>query len=280
MNSITQWWQHLPEQMNPVIFSIGSFSLQYYGLMYLVAFTIVYFLASHRLKKESRFQLDSEKLQELMVSMILGIIIGARLGYVLFYNFSYYMHNPLEIVLPFDISDGFRFTGIAGMSFHGGLIGVLLGTLYFSRKNKMPLLDVTDLIAPCVPLGYTFGRLGNFINGELFGRVTERSIGMYFPQAPGIGLRHPSQLYEAFFEGIVLFLILWFLKKRIKTPGIMLPLYLVGYGLFRFLIEYTRQPDPQLGFVFMQFSMGQILSSGMILAGGIMIGILVRKNRV
>lgn len=277
MSNFTQWWQHLPEHMNPVIFSLGSFSLQYYGLMYLVAFTIVYALASYRLKREPRFNMDSEKLQELMVAMILGIIIGARLGYVLFYNFSYYMHNPLEIVLPFDISDGFRFTGIAGMSYHGGLLGVLLGTLYFARKNKTPFLDITDLIVPCVPLGYTFGRLGNFINGELFGRITERSIGMYFPQAPGINLRHPSQLYEAFFEGIVLFLILWFLKKRVKISGAMLPLYLMGYGLFRFLIEYTRQPDPQLGFVLLKFSMGQLLSSGMILAGGLMMIYLGRK---
>ncbi len=277
MSNFAQWWQHLPEQMNPVIFSIGSFSLQYYGLMYLVAFTVVYVLASYRLKREPHFNMNSEKLQELMVAMILGIIIGARLGYVLFYNFSYYMHNPLEIVLPFDISDGFRFTGIAGMSYHGGLLGVLLGTLYFSRKNKIHFLEVTDLIAPCVPLGYTFGRLGNFINGELFGRITERSIGMYFPQAPGIDLRHPSQLYEAFFEGILLFLILWFLKKRVKIPGAMLPLYLMGYGLFRFLIEYTRQPDPQLGFVILNLSMGQLLSSGMILAGGLMVIYLKRK---
>jgi phosphatidylglycerol:prolipoprotein diacylglycerol transferase len=277
MNGFTHWWQHLPEHMNPVIFSIGTFSLQYYGLMYLVAFTIVYFLASYRLKREARFNLDNEKLQELMVSMILGIIIGARLGYVLFYNFSYYMHNPLEIVLPFDISDGFRFTGIAGMSFHGGLIGVLLGTLYFARRNRMPFLDVTDLIAPCVPLGYTFGRIGNFINGELFGRVTERSIGMYFPMAPGRDLRHPSQLYEAFFEGIVLFLILWVLKKKVKISGAMLPLYLIGYGLFRFFIEYTRQPDPQLGFVFLKFSMGQILCSLMILAGGISLVLLAKR---
>jgi len=279
MNSFTQWWQHLPDQMNPVIFSIGSFSLQYYGLMYLVAFSFVYVLASYRLRREARFNMDSEKLQELMVAMILGIILGARFGYVLFYNFAYYASNPLEIILPFDISDGFRFTGIAGMSFHGGLIGVLLGTLYFARKNKTPFLEITDLIAPCVPLGYTFGRLGNFINGELFGRITERSIGMYFPQAPGIDLRHPSQLYEAFFEGIVLFLILWFLKKRVKIPGAMLPLYLMGYGLFRFFIEYTRQPDPQLGFVFLNFSMGQVLSSGMILAGGVMVILLKRKSR-
>jgi len=279
MNSFTQWWQHLPDKMNPVIFSIGSFSLQYYGLMYLVAFSIVYALASYRLRREPRFNMNSEKLQDLMVAMILGIILGARFGYVLFYNFNYYMHHPLEIILPFDISDGFRFTGIAGMSFHGGLIGVLLGTLYFSRKNKIPFLVITDLIAPCVPLGYTFGRLGNFINGELFGRITERSIGMYFPMAPGHDLRHPSQLYEAFFEGIVLFLILWFLKKRVKLPGAMLPLYLIGYGLFRFFIEYTRQPDPQLGFVFLNFSMGQVLCFGMILAGGLMLVMLKRRNR-
>ncbi len=279
MNSFTQWWQHLPERMDPVIFSIGSFSLQYYGLMYLAAFTTVYVLASYRLRRESRFGIDTEQLQGLMVAMILGVIIGGRLGYVFFYNFSYYWRHPLEIILPFDISDGFRFTGISGMSFHGGLLGVISGTWLFIRRNQLNFLEMTDLIIPCVPLGYTFGRLGNFINGELYGRVTDSSIGMLFPQAPGTSLRHPSQLYEAFFEGIVLFLVLWILRKRIKVQGVMLAFYLIGYGLVRFLIEYTRQPDAQLGFVLLQFSMGQLLSAGMILSGGLLLVYLTKKHR-
>ncbi|MCK5249866.1 MAG: prolipoprotein diacylglyceryl transferase [Spirochaetaceae bacterium] len=272
MSDFTLWWQHLPERMDPVIFSIGNFSLQYYGLMYLVAFSIVYILAVYRIRREPRFGIDTEQLQGLMVAMILGVIIGGRLGYVLFYNLPYYWRHPLEIILPFDIGDGFRFTGIAGMSFHGGLIGVILGSWIFVRRNKLDFFDMTDLIIPCIPLGYTFGRLGNFINGELYGRVTTRPIGMLFPSsAPGNELRHPSQLYEAFFEGIVLFIILWLLRKRIRTRGAMLALFLMGYGFLRFFIEYTREPDAHLGFVVFQLSMGQLLCIAMILAGGALI---------
>jgi len=267
MEAFLNWWQHLPEHMDPVIFQIGSFRLQYYGLMYIVGFAFTYGLALYRIRHEKRFQIDVEQLQGLMTAMILGLIIGARVGYVLFYNLPYYLNHPLEIILPFDFSNGIRFTGITGMSYHGGLIGVALATAIFARKNALGFFHVTDLIVPCVPLGYTFGRLGNFINGELYGRLTTHPIGMYFPLAPGPGRRHPSQLYEAFFEGIVLFVVLWTLKKRVTTQGGMLALYLMGYGLVRFFIEYARQPDAQLGFVFLSFSMGQLLCMAMILAG-------------
>lgn len=262
--------------MKPEIFSIGNFSVQWYGMMYLLAFTTVYLLASWRLKKEKGFSLDSEGLQNLMVVLILGVLLGGRLGYVLFYNLGYYLRNPLQIILPFDISDGWRFVGIAGMSFHGGLIGVILGAFFHLRRRKISFLKTADLIIPCIPLGYTFGRLGNFINGELYGRVTEASIGMYFPFAPGDGLRHPSQLYEAFFEGIVLWFILWFLRKRLRPDGASLAAYLIGYGVFRFFIEYTRQPDEHLGFVFLNLSMGQLLCLGMIAAGGVLWIVLAR----
>ena len=267
MVAFLNWWQHLPEHMDPVIFQIGSFRLQYYGLMYIVAFTLTYGLALYRIRHEKRFQMDVEQLQGLMTAMILGLIIGARVGYVLFYNLPYYLSHPLEIILPFEFSNGIRFTGITGMSYHGGLIGVVLATVMFARKNGLSFFHVTDLIVPCIPLGYTFGRLGNFINGELYGRLTTDPIGMFFPLAPGPGRRHPSQLYEAFFEGIVLFVVLWMLKKRVTTQGAMLALYLMGYGLARFFIEYARQPDAQLGFIWLSFSMGQLLCMGMILAG-------------
>lgn len=265
-----EWWQNLPLGMSPEIFRIGGFSVQWYGLMYLVAFSVVYILASRRLKTEDGFDMDSEDLQNLMVVMILGVLIGGRLGYVLFYNFNYYLHHPLEIILPFDPSNGWRFTGISGMSFHGGLIGVILGTYFYQRKQKKNFLKTADLIIPCVPLGYTFGRLGNFINGELYGRVTEAAVGMHFPMAPGTGLRHPSQLYEGFFEGIILWIILWSLRKHLKPDGAMLPAYLIGYGFFRFFIEYTRQPDAHLGFVFLNLSMGQILCLLMMIAGAVL----------
>jgi phosphatidylglycerol:prolipoprotein diacylglycerol transferase len=182
--------------------------------------------------------------------------------------------------MPFEFSGGIRFTGITGMSYHGGLIGVVVGAIIFGRKNDLAFFHLADLIVPCIPLGYTFGRLGNFINGELYGRLTTHPIGMIFPLAPGPGRRHPSQLYEAFFEGIVLFAVLWTLKKRVTTPGAMLALYLMGYGLVRFFIEYARQPDAHLGFIWLSFSMGQLLCIAMILSGAMLLAFLrsIRKR--
>jgi phosphatidylglycerol:prolipoprotein diacylglycerol transferase len=186
---------------------------------------------------------------------------------VLFYNLSYYAQHPLEIFLPFDFSNGITLTGIAGMSYHGGLIGVVIGSYIYTRRAGLSLLEMADLYIPAIPAGYTFGRLGNFINGELYGRVTESPIGMFFPLAPEPYLRHPSQLYEAFFEGIFLFVVLWSIKRKINVRGGMLGLYLIGYGSVRFIIEYFRQPDAQLGFVVRSFSMGQILCFIMIVTG-------------
>ena len=278
MNAFWHWWQHLPEHMNPVIFQIGSFRLQYYGLMYLVAFGVTYALASYRLKKEPRWQLSNDHLQGLLTAMIIGLVIGARLGYVLFYNLPYYTEHPLEIILPFSFTNGFHFTGISGMSYHGGLICTIIGAWWYIHRNKLDFKEMADLLIPCIPLGYTFGRLGNFINGELWGRPTTVPWGMYFPSG-GPVLRHPSQLYEAFGEGVLLFVVLWPLRNKIRTPGAMLALYLMGYGTVRFVIEYFRQPDEQLGFVFLGFSMGQILCSVMIAAGAIMLFLLLRADK-
>ncbi len=267
MYDFQTWWQHLPQNISPVIFEIGWFKLQYYGLMYIVAFGITFFLVLHRLKYEKRFEFTTDQIKDITTYLIIGLIVGARLGYVLFYNFSYYIHHPLEIILPFSFSNGITFTGISGMSYHGGLIGATIAAWVYFHKAKLNWWSGVDLFVPVVPLGYTFGRLGNFINGELFGRVTTSSIGMYFPLAPAGELRHPSQLYEAFFEGIFLFLILWNIRK-IKIPtGAMLALYLIGYGMVRFFIEYFREPDSHLGFVLLSFSMGQILCLLMIAAG-------------
>jgi phosphatidylglycerol:prolipoprotein diacylglycerol transferase len=277
MQAFIHWWQHLPGRMDPVIFEIGSFRLQYYGLMYIVAFAITYGLASYRLRHERRFHIDTDQLQGLMTAMIIGLIVGARLGYVLFYNFFYYLQHPLEIILPFGFSGGIHFTGITGMSYHGGLIGVVIGGGIFIKRNRLNFFNMSDLIVPCIPLGYTFGRLGNFINGELYGRATTHPIGMFFPLAPGPDRRHPSQLYEAFFEGIVLFIVLWLIKKKTHTTGAMLGLYLIGYGLVRFFIEYAREPDAHLGFVFLSFSMGQLLCMAMMLAGGSLLFVLKKQ---
>lgn len=267
MSEFWTWWQHIPEHLDPVIFQIGSFRLQYYGLMYLVAFGVTYLMAKYRLKTEERWSFTVDDLQGLVTAMVIGLIVGARLGYVVFYNPAYYFLHPLEIILPFEWSNGFRFVGISGMSYHGGLIGAFIGLCWFSRKNRLGIFNSADLLAPGGSLGYTFGRLGNFINGELWGRATTAPIGMYFPNAKGAHLRHPSQLYEAFGEGIILFIILWSLRRRLTTPGTTFGVYLMGYGAIRFIIEYFRQPDAHLGFVFFSFSMGQVLCSLMILSG-------------
>jgi len=279
MNDFWTWWQHLPENIDPVLFQIGSFRLQYYGLMYIVAFALTFFLALYRIKREPRFEISTDQLKDVMVYLIIGLIIGARLGYVVFYNFSYYLKHPLEIFLPFSFSNGFTFTGISGMSYHGGLVGVIFAGWLYVRKTQLNPWDIIDLFFPAAPLGYTFGRLGNFINGELYGRVTSAKIGMYFPLAPTKELRHPSQLYEALFEGIFLFAVLWSVRK-IKLPrGAMIALYLVGYGLVRFIIEYFREPDAHLGFVILSFSMGQVLCFLMIASGIALYFYLLRKKQ-
>jgi phosphatidylglycerol:prolipoprotein diacylglycerol transferase len=279
MNEFWTWWQHIPGRLDPVIFEIGGFKLQYYGLMYIVAFVLTYVLVIYRVKREPRFQVSTEQVQTLITYMMLGVIVGGRLGYVVFYNFSYYVRHPLEIILPFDFSDGIRFTGITGMSFHGGLICVILFAWLYCRKARLNFFEMADLFVPAIPLGYTFGRIGNFINAELFGRVTLAPIGMIFPTAPTDQLRHPSQLYEAFFEGLFLFAVLWLLRKKIRRRGMMLAVYLAGYGTVRFFIEFFRQPDAHLGFVFFSLSMGQILCLSMVIFAIVLAIYLTRKRQ-
>jgi len=277
---MVDWWQHLPGRINSVAFSIGHFEVRYYGLMYIVAFLTVYGLASWRLKREPRFEISSAQLQNIMMALLIGLLIGGRLGYVFLYNFEYYIQHPLEIFLPFQFQNGIRFVGFAGMSYHGGVIGIVLAAIIILRKYRLDFFPVSDFIVPCIPIAYTFGRLGNFINGELYGRTTDMAIGMYFPNAPGAALRHPSQLYEGFFEGIVLFCILWPLRNRLKVEGATLSLYLAGYGIVRFLIEYTREPDSNLGLIILGLSMGQLLSLIMIVAAAVLYVFLLRRERV
>ncbi len=240
--------------------------VRWYGLMYVVAFSVVYYLALYRIKTE-KFAYAKEVIADFMFWAIIGILVGGRLGYVLFYNLPVFLSDPLRIVLPFTLSGGFQYTGIFGMSYHGGAIGLLLATLLFCRRRKLNFWQVVDFFCPIIPLGYTFGRLGNFINGELWGRVTSMPWGMYFPLDSTNQLRHPSQLYEAFFEGIVLFVILWNLRKKSRFDGFLLSAYLIGYGAIRFFIEFFREPDPQLGFIAGPFTMGQVLCFVMILGG-------------
>jgi len=270
------FWQHLPEHISPVIFSVGPFQLRYYGLMYLVAFSIVYILVIYRLKTED-FRYEKTTVQDSFVWLILGLMVGARAGYVLFYNLDYYLSHPLEIALPFSLEGGLHFTGLAGMSYHGGLIGVIISAIIFCHKRRIDFWDISDLFVPAIPIAYTFGRIGNFLNGELYGRVTDVPWGMYFPLDRTHRLRHPSQLYEAFFEGIFLFVILWSIRKKRPFKGFFIPVYLIGYGTVRFFIEFFREPDPQLGFIIGPLTMGQILCSIMIISGA---GLYIWRSRI
>jgi phosphatidylglycerol:prolipoprotein diacylglycerol transferase len=267
MNDFTAWWQHLPSQMNPVIFSVGGVPIRWYGTMYIIAFAIVWLLSRYRIASE-KLSFDKTFPGDALTWAMGGVLIGGRVGYILLYGFDWFLQDPIGTLLPIHFgSGGYAFSGITGMSFHGGLIGVALALWLFSRKHKVDFLKTVDLFIPAMPLGYTFGRLGNFINGELYGRVTTSAIGMYFPDAPTVALRHPSQLYEAFFEGIVLFVILWTIRKKAPWTGFLSGLYLIGYGTVRFFIEFFREPDAQLGFVFFNFSMGQVLCFIMIAVG-------------
>ena len=258
--------------MDPVIVTVGSFPVRWYGMMYIIAFAIIYLVTRYRIKTE-KLSYSPSFVGDALTYAIVGVLLGGRLGYLLFYSFSEFIANPIGSIIPLNFTgDGCSFSGISGMSYHGGAIGVIIAILLFAKSRKEPFLKTIDLFVVSLPLGYTFGRLGNFINGELYGRVTEAAIGMYFPLAPGSALRHPSQLYEAFFEGIFLFVILWALRKKAPYPGFLSGLYLIGYGVVRFFIEFYREPDEHLGFIFMQLSMGQLLCLAMI-AGGI--GVMV-----
>lgn len=263
------WWQELPYHISPYLIQINGFGIRYYSLMYLAAFVSVYLVVRYRLSRES-FPYSPELIQDFLTWAALGVILGGRMGYVLFYNFSYFISHPLEILLPFEFSNGIRFTGITGMSFHGGLIGVVLVFILFCRSRSINIWTFSDLFCPVVPLGYTFGRLGNFLNGELFGTVTTRPWGMVFPGDPLHLLRHPSQLYEAFFEGLVLFILLWAVRQKSWAHHRLFALYLTGYGFFRFFIEFIRQPDAHLNTIWLGLTMGQLLCGAMILVGGIL----------
>ncbi|MCE1273723.1 MAG: prolipoprotein diacylglyceryl transferase [Chlorobiales bacterium] len=267
MNDFLAWWQHLPSQMNPVFFTIGPVTIRWYGTMYIVAFTIVYLLSRYRIATE-KLKFDKSFPGDALTWAMAGVLLGGRIGYVLFYGFHDFLANPIGSFLPIASGNGScRFSGISGMSYHGALIGVVIALFIFTRKSRSGFFETVDLFIPAVPLGYTFGRLGNFINGELYGRITTSAIGMYFPLAPGTELRFPSQLFEALFEGIVLFVLLWSIRKKTPWTGFISGLYLFGYGFVRFFIEFFREPDAQLGFVFFSFSMGQVLCFLMMAAG-------------
>lgn len=254
MDKFINFYQHLPQKIDPVAISFGIFSINWYSLMYLVAFSIVYFLLKYRIKK-GEIKANGDWLWDFIIYSALGVVIGGRLGFVFFYDFQYFFKNPLEIISPF--SNG-EYVGIYGMSYHGGLIGVLIAIYFFLKKyNFLNFWQLADFVLPAIPAGYFFGRLGNFFNGEIYGITTSRSWGMYFYDGIVWQLRHPVQLYEAFFEGLAIFAILWILRNKKYLQGCFLSLYLFGYGLFRFFLEFLREPDRGADFIG-NISLGQI----------------------
>ncbi len=274
-------YEQLPQLINPVIVTIGGFALRWYGLMWIVAFGVVWMLLVWRLRAGEVHHLPMltrDAVGDMMLFALIGGVVGGRIGYALFYGSGYFLQNPLALVWPF--ADG-TFVGISGMSFHGGVIGVAVALWLFACKRNIAFLALMDVVVPAVPLGYAFGRIGNFLNHELWGRVTTSPLGMYFVQAPDGGtlLRHPSQLYEAFLEGLVLFCLLWFLRNRFTArQGFLTGVFLLGYSVARFSGEFFRAPDAHLGFVLVGLSMGQVLSVAMAIVGGIILGIALKKE--
>ncbi len=244
-------------QFDPVAIHLGSGGIHWYGLMYLAGFLTFLRLGRRRIALAKPGLLDNKLLDDLLFYGVLGVIIGGRLGEVLFYNPGYYFANPLKILAVWE----------GGMSFHGGFLGVLAAMVWFARAHRMRWLQLMDFVAPLVPPGLAFGRLGNFINGELWGRPTDVPWGMVFPQVDNLP-RHPSQLYEFALEGVALFVILWLYSSKPRPVGAVSGLFLIGYGCFRFLGEFARNPDDGIfGYMTFGVSMGQWLSLPMVLAG-------------
>lgn len=241
--------------IDPVIFEFGPLQVRWYGLMYIVSFACAYLVLRY-LSRRRVFPVAPREIEDLLVYCIIGLLAGARLGYCLFYNLDYYLVHPLKILAVWE----------GGMSFHGGLIGVVVVGVLFARTRKKSFLMLADMGAVAAPPGLFFGRIGNFINAELYGRVTDAPWGMVFPGA-GPHPRHPSQLYEALLEGLILFVLLFFLSFKVQTRGMLIAVFLMGYGLARFFVEFFREPDAHIGFVLGMLTMGQVLSLCMVAAG-------------
>ncbi|HIJ60330.1 MAG TPA: prolipoprotein diacylglyceryl transferase [Nitrospirae bacterium] len=254
--------------ISPEILKIGPFAIRWYGLMYLIGFMCSYLLVRFLLK-ERKIKYDKDFVESLFSYLIIGLLIGARLGYVIFYNLSHYLQHPLEI---FAIWYG-------GMSFHGGLIGAVIGGILFCKKFRIDFWQTSDIIILTAPIGIGLGRIGNFINAELYGRPTNSPLAMIFPTDPLRIPRHPSQLYEFFFEGVVLFIILWSIRNKNLPKGAITSLFIGLYGVFRFFIEFFREPDGHIGYFFGFITLGQILCILMIITAFILNNFIIRLNQ-
>lgn len=241
--------------IDPVFLRIGPLELRWYGLMYILAFSSAYFIIRYAAENRE-LPLTKDDIADLVFAVALGIILGGRSGYILFYNLAYYLQNPLKL---FAVWEG-------GMSFHGGFAGALISSAIYCRKKRISFPEIADIGFLTAPLGLMFGRIGNFINGELYGRVTDKPWGIIFPGGGDLP-RHPSQLYEAFLEGPLTLLLLWFIWRAKRPAGSVLWGFIGLYGLFRTIVEFFREPDQQIGYIGGVISMGQILSIPMFLAG-------------
>jgi phosphatidylglycerol:prolipoprotein diacylglycerol transferase len=241
--------------IDPVFLRIGPLAFRWYGLMYIFGFLVGYFFILAGVKRR-KVALTKDDVADFIFALAIGVILGGRTGYILFYNLSYYLAHPLKV---FYVWEG-------GMSFHGGLTGAALAALYFSRKRGVKFFLMADITIIAAPIALMLGRLGNFINGELYGKPTDLPWGIIFPTGGNMP-RHPSQLYEAFLEGPVSFVILWLLSRRERPPGVIFWSFVALYGLFRFIVEFFREPDSQIGYLAGGFSMGQLLSLPMLMLG-------------
>jgi len=248
-------------QFNPIAIQLGPVGIHWYGLMYVVGFVLFLWLGALRSRQPQWAQGGWTKrdVEDLLFFGVIGVIIGGRLGYALFYKPGYYAGHPLEALMVWK----------GGMSFHGGLLGVIVALMLFARQRARSFLAVTDFVAPCVPTGLAAGRLGNFINGELWGRAADPSLpwAMVFPQSGEKFARHPSQLYQLLLEGLLLFVLLWLYSRKPRAIGQVSGAFLVGYGVLRFIAEFFREPDSFLGVLALGMSMGQWLCVPMVIAG-------------
>ncbi len=257
----TSWY------FNPILVQLGPVAIHWYGVMYALAFVLGYFYL-HRSKHGKSLPLTNDQKDLFLAYIILGVLVGGRLGYILFYNLPYYVQNPLKI---FAVWEG-------GMSFHGGVLAIAAVVVWFSKKYRIKLFTLSDAVCAIAPLGLLFGRIGNFINGELYGRIAPAGsqLCLYFPSDP-TNCRYPSQLFESFFEGLVLFTLLYFIRKKYPRSGVVTVAFLFFYGVFRFFIEFFREPDPQIGLLFGGFTEGQLLCSAMIIAS-VFLWIFLKKH--
>lgn len=256
-------------QIGPDLIALGPIHIRWYGIMYIVGFLAGYFLIQKQ-ERSRQIGLVGTMAQDFIFYLAVGVIIGGRLGYVVFYQYHdylYYLKNPIEIIA----------TWHGGMSFHGGMIGAALAGWIFCRRRKLPFLAVADSATVTAPLGLGFGRIGNFINAELWGRPSDVPWAMVFPDAGPLP-RHPSQLYESLLEGFLLFTILWMLRRKPFRDGMMIAFFMIFYGIFRFFLEFFREPDPQIGFLLGFLTMGQLLCFAMVLSGVILAAYIHRTQ--